>query len=118
MYSEQETGGQRKELPLVRWYGFTKDRFRIFLFLGFFFLGKTIKKKKNPVRSQNETKQSVKSCLKSHAKYWMPQACILPGTEVYRTLGLEQHSSPTQNTNIQIYDLFFVHYLQCVADKR
>lgn len=30
----------------------------------------------------------------------------LPGTEVYRTLGLEQHSSPTQNTNIQIYDLF------------
>lgn len=41
----------------------------------------------------------------------------LPGTEVYRTLGLEQHSSPTQNTNIQIYDLFFLHYLQCVADK-
>lgn len=32
MYSEQETGGQRKELPLVRWYGFTKDRFRIFYF--------------------------------------------------------------------------------------
>lgn len=31
----------------------------------------------------------------------------LPGTEVYRTLELEQHSSPTQNTNIQIYDLFF-----------
>lgn len=29
---------------------------------------------------------------------------------------LEQHSSPTQNTNIQIYDLFFLHYLQCVAD--
>lgn len=114
MYSEQETGGQRKELPLVRWYGFTKDRFRIFIL--FYFQAK--QKKKNPVRSQNETKQSVKSCLKSHAKYWMPQACILPGTEVYCTLGLEQHSSPTQNTNIQIYDLFFVHYLQCVADKR
>lgn len=90
MYSEQETGGQRKELPLVRWYGFTKDRFRILFLL---FLGKT--EKKNPFRSQNETKQSVKSCLTSHAKYWMPQACILPGTEVYRTLGLEQHSSPT-----------------------
>lgn len=41
----------------------------------------------------------------------------LPGTEVYRTLELEQHSSPTQNTNIQIYDLFFLHYLQCVADN-
>lgn len=41
----------------------------------------------------------------------------LPGTEVYRTLELEQHSSPTQNTNIQIYDLFFLHYLQCVVDK-
>lgn len=24
MCSEQETGGQRKELPLVRWYGFYK----------------------------------------------------------------------------------------------
>lgn len=39
---------------------------------------------------------------------------FLPGTEVYCTLGLEQHSSPTQNTNIQIYDLFclclFVFY--------
>lgn len=41
----------------------------------------------------------------------------LPGTEVYRTLELEQHSSPTQVTNIQIYDLFFVHYIQCVADN-
>lgn len=41
----------------------------------------------------------------------------LPGTEVYRTLELEQHSFPTQNTNIQIYDLFFLQYLQCVADK-
>lgn len=41
----------------------------------------------------------------------------LPGTDVYRTLELEQHSSPTQNTNIQIYDLFFVQYLQSVADK-
>lgn len=41
----------------------------------------------------------------------------LPGTEVYRTLELEQHSSPTQNTNIQIYDLSFLQYLQCVADK-
>lgn len=41
----------------------------------------------------------------------------LPGTEVYRTRGLERHSSPTQNTNMQIYDLFFLHYLQCVADK-
>lgn len=39
----------------------------------------------------------------------------LPGTEVYRTLELEQHSSPTQN--IQIYDLFFLHYLQSVVDK-
>lgn len=45
----------------------------------------------------------------------MPQACIYLGTEVYRTLELEQHSSPTQN--IQIYDLFFLHYLQSVADK-
>lgn len=42
---------------------------------------------------------------------------FLPGTEVYRTLELEQHSSPTQNTNIQIYDLFFLQYLQCVVDK-
>lgn len=24
MPSEQETGGQRKELPLVRWYGYTQ----------------------------------------------------------------------------------------------
>lgn len=75
------------------------------------------RRKKKSIRKSNETKQSVKSCLKSHAKYWMPQACILPGTEVYRTLELEQHSSPTQNTNIQIYDLFFLQYLQCVADK-
>lgn len=56
-------------------------------------------------QNNNKTKQSVKSLLKSHAKYWMPQACIYLGTEVYSTLGLEQHSSPTQNTNIQIYDL-------------
>lgn len=41
----------------------------------------------------------------------------LPGTEIYRTLELEQHSSPTQNNDIQIYDLFFLQYLQCVADK-
>lgn len=54
---------------------------------------------------KNKTKQFVKSLLKSHAKYWMPQACIYLCTEVYSTLGLEQHSSPTQNTNIQIYDL-------------
>lgn len=27
MYSEKETGGQRKELPLVRFYGFTNDSF-------------------------------------------------------------------------------------------
>lgn len=27
MYSEQETGGQRKELPLVRFYGNISDRF-------------------------------------------------------------------------------------------
>lgn len=82
--------------------------------------GSAVWKKKKKRKSHwklNETKQSVKSCLKSHAKYWMPRACILPGTEVYRTLELEQHSSPTQNTNIQIYDLFFLHYLQCVADK-
>lgn len=61
MHSEQETGGQRKELPLVRFYGFTNDRF--------WDLGKKKQTKK-------KTKQSVKSLLKSHAKYWMPQACI------------------------------------------
>lgn len=57
------------------------------------------------------------SRLKSHAKYQMPQACIYLVLRFYRTLELEQHSSPTQNTNIQIYDLSFVQYLQCVADR-
>ena len=28
--SEQETGGQRKQLPSVRWYGFTNSRFHVF----------------------------------------------------------------------------------------
>lgn len=63
MSREQETGGQRKELPLVRWYGFTDEWFRVVV-------------EKKSIGSLNETKQSVKSCLKSHAKYWMPQACI------------------------------------------
>lgn len=48
----------------------------------------------------------------------MPQACIIAGTEVYRTLNWNNIRLQTQMTNIQIYDLcFFVHYIQCVADK-
>lgn len=65
MCHEQETGGQRKDLPLVRWHGFTDEWFR-----------HVVETKKIPLEVKNETKQSVKSCLKSHAKYWMPQACI------------------------------------------
>lgn len=55
MYSEQETGGQRKELPLVRSDGFTRDRF--------------CDSGKNKTKQTKKPKQSVKSLLKSHAKY-------------------------------------------------
>lgn len=87
---------RKEQVLLLIWYFFVDFFLSIFFFI---LIGKNRKKKKRKfaVRSQkmklNNLFRVVLSLMQNIGCH---KHAFLPGTEVYRTLGLEQHSPPTQ----------------------